>query len=139
MTALSIADEVDGEKENFLQIATGHSVVNIGRAVKHIFPSVVHKKKRVNGKSVWIYEGLQKITRTINDTYKDKENTKSIALKFGWSPTADSESQNCSEFVLLECQETCNGQRVMKELKIFHGEEDSLYNPPKIRIIGNGS
>ena len=35
-------------------------------AVRNVFPSATHKKRRVNGKSVWVYDGY--MTNKLNTT-----------------------------------------------------------------------
>ena len=129
--------KIQADKENS-NASIGISLVDIGHAVKHIFPFVTHKKGWVNGKSVWVYDGLARLTKDRNITVCTLTNSEVevIAAKYGWVRTYENATKSFTDFVLIESQETVNGQRIAKR-RFFSGDtvKYELYIPNRATPI----
>ena len=99
------------EKENFqLQ------VIELGRILREVFPEANRVQRRVNGCRTWQYP-LSKKSNLEIDTVK-WEDLPTFTKEFGW--LLSSSSDNFFEWVKVQSQEICEGNRVLKELKIFN-------------------
>jgi hypothetical protein len=90
----------------------------LGMIINQVFPSAVRTQKRVNGKRVWHYP-LSRVGKIV-DIKSDRiewENLGNLTLDFGWH--LSNRNDNFVEWIKIPSQDLCNGNRVLKEVKIF--------------------
>ena len=110
---------VDLFKDEFLEVAFSKGRNNpssisadLGRILRRVFPKVEKQRKTISGERSHIYKGLYKVTTPNKLTWDG-------IMKY--SPTRWIQSQVNEEFMewWSITGDTCNGERVMKELRIF--------------------
>ena len=98
------------EKENFpLQVK------ELGMILKKAFPQASRVQRRVNGGRVWQYP-LSK-TSSLKEDRVEWEDLPAYTKEFDW--LLSSSSDDFSEWIKVQSQDLCEGNRVLIEVKIF--------------------
>jgi len=99
----------------------------LGRIVKEVFPDVNRVQKRVNGKPTWHYN-LAEIPASselfcasssapLSSDKIEWFNLPQEISPIGWQLTSSNDEFN--EWIKVDTQDLCNGNRVLHEIKIF--------------------
>lgn len=92
------------------------NVRELGIIINQVFPSAVRTQKRVDGKRIWHYPFLR-ISGTYETDLINWENLGNFKLQSGWHLSDN--NNNFVEWIKIPSQDLCNGNRVIKEIKIF--------------------